>query len=89
MEIFFISCSINWRKNLTDIFNRHLNNTPNEKAVASALILGSRSDFSLELKNAYADTGVTHVLSVSGLHVGLVAGLVGLDDKKDAQDKIG
>jgi competence protein ComEC len=62
---------------LSDIFSNNFKNYPNEKAVASALVLGVRSDFSTELKNAYADTGATHVLSVSGLHVGLVAGLLG------------
>lgn len=68
---------ISWRKYLGTVFERHLSGSPNEKAVASALVLGIRSDFSSELKNAYADTGATHVLSVSGLHVGLVAGMLG------------
>jgi competence protein ComEC len=68
---------IDWRKYLSSVFERHLSGSPNEKAVASALVLGVRSEFSSDLKNAYADTGATHVLSVSGLHVGLVAGLLG------------
>jgi competence protein ComEC len=68
---------IDWRKYLSSVFERHLPGSPNEKAVASALVLGVRSEFSSDLKNAYADTGATHVLSVSGLHVGLVAGLLG------------
>ncbi len=68
---------IDWRKYLSSVFERHLSGNPNEKAVASALVLGVRSEFSSDLKNAYADTGATHVLSVSGLHVGLVAGLLG------------
>jgi len=71
------SLLISWRAYLSDIFSNNFKNYPNEKAVASALVLGVRSDFSTELKNAYADTGATHVLSVSGLHVGLVAGLLG------------
>jgi competence protein ComEC len=78
---------IDWRKYLSSIFERHLNKTPNEKAVAEALVLGVRSDFSPELKNAYADTGATHVLSVSGLHVGLVAGLLGWLIKRSRKRK--
>jgi competence protein ComEC len=66
-----------WRNRLSTVFNEHLSVYPNENAVASALVLGSRNDFSNELRNAYADTGATHVLSVSGLHVGLVATLLG------------
>ena len=44
----------------------------NELSVASALILGYRTDLDKELMNAYAGAGATHVLAVSGLHVGIV-----------------
>lgn len=69
---------IKWRKKLNETFDQYLIEYPNEHAVASALILGSRASFSKELVNAYADTGATHVLSVSGLHVGLLATLLSL-----------
>lgn len=41
-------------------------------AVASALILGYRSDLDVEMTQAYATAGAMHVLAVSGLHVGLI-----------------
>lgn len=41
-------------------------------ALASALILGYRTDLSNEIEEAYSDTGTMHVLSVSGMHVGIV-----------------
>jgi competence protein ComEC len=41
-------------------------------AVASALILGYRAELDQELMSAYAGAGATHVLAVSGLHVGIV-----------------
>lgn len=44
----------------------------NELSVASALILGHRSALDKELMTAYAGAGATHVLAVSGLHVGIV-----------------
>jgi competence protein ComEC len=44
-------------------------------SVGAALILGSRSEISEDVLNAYINTGAMHVLSVSGLHVGLVATL--------------
>lgn len=44
----------------------------NELSVASALILGYRADLDKELMSAYAGAGATHVLAVSGLHVGIV-----------------
>jgi competence protein ComEC len=39
----------------------------------SALILGERSDVDEETKTNFANTGVIHVLAVSGLHVGYVS----------------
>lgn len=44
----------------------------NELSVASALVLGYRTDLDKELMVAYAGAGATHVLAVSGLHVGIV-----------------
>jgi len=38
----------------------------------SALILGEKSQVDPELKSAFVETGVIHVLAVSGLHVGYV-----------------
>jgi competence protein ComEC len=43
-----------------------------EKAVLSSLLLGFTGNLDPELKNAYATAGVMHILSVSGLHVGIV-----------------
>lgn len=47
-----------------------------EQALASALVLGVTEGLDNELMNAYAATGAMHVLSVSGLHVGIVYGLL-------------
>jgi len=44
----------------------------NELSVASALVLGYRTELDKELMSAYAGAGATHVLAVSGLHVGIV-----------------
>ncbi|MDX1943283.1 MAG: ComEC/Rec2 family competence protein [Saprospiraceae bacterium] len=44
----------------------------NEFAVASALILGYRDEISEEINTAYRNTGATHVLAVSGMHVGFI-----------------
>jgi competence protein ComEC len=43
-----------------------------EFAVASALILGYRAEISEEINTAYRNTGATHVLAVSGMHVGFI-----------------
>jgi competence protein ComEC len=43
-----------------------------EKAIASALILGVTEGIDTDLQNAYAASGAMHVLAVSGLHVGII-----------------
>lgn len=48
----------------------------NEKAVVAAMLLGHRNNITPELYDSYTDTGVVHVLAVSGLHVGILAGLL-------------
>ncbi len=40
--------------------------------IASALVLGYRNDMEKEVLRVFTDTGTVHVLSVSGLHVGIV-----------------
>ncbi len=70
---------LNWafktRSSLLEILNENLKNE-NEFAVASALILGYKEELTQELKNAYANTGAMHVLAVSGLHTGLIWGII-------------
>lgn len=41
-------------------------------SLASTLVLGYRADLSDDIVQAYQDTGTTHILSVSGLHVGII-----------------
>lgn len=41
-------------------------------AFVAAMVLGYRSDLDKELVQTYADTGVLHILSVSGMHVGIL-----------------
>lgn len=46
--------------------------TKEEYAVANAMILGLRDDLDSDLVQAYSAAGAIHVLSVSGLHVGVI-----------------
>ncbi|MCB0638019.1 MAG: ComEC/Rec2 family competence protein [Lewinella sp.] len=62
------------RRSLLAVLRRHLAPGSPELAVGAALILGQRDELSDEVRDAYANTGAIHVLAVSGLHVGLVAG---------------
>ncbi|MEJ7665093.1 MAG: ComEC/Rec2 family competence protein [Hymenobacter sp.] len=43
-----------------------------EYALGTALVLGFKDDVDQQTKRAYADTGTTHIMAVSGLQVGLL-----------------
>ena len=43
------------------------------RAILSALVLGDRDSLAPSVKNAFSRAGVSHVLAISGLHIGIVA----------------
>ena len=58
-------------------FTRALERVMGEEArVAVALLLGERDGLSQQEREAFETLGVAHVMSVSGLHVGLLGGLL-------------
>lgn len=59
------------RDQLVSVLKKYLG-TKREYAVASALTVGYEDDIDQELIQAYASSGALHVLSVSGMHVGLI-----------------
>lgn len=59
------------RNQLVKVLKSYLT-TKREYAVASALTVGYEDDLDQELIQAYASSGALHVLSVSGMHVGLI-----------------
>ncbi len=46
--------------------------TPNNLTLLQALFLGDKSRLSPELKRSFSDCGISHILAVSGLHVGII-----------------
>lgn len=51
---------------------------PDAMAVGKAMSIGVKQDLSPELRESYSLTGASHLLAVSGLHVGIVAMLINL-----------
>ncbi len=47
-------------------------------SLAQAMLLGIRSSLPTELREDFAKTGTTHLIAISGLHVGILVGLVSL-----------
>ena len=61
-----------WRRGVGALFQRTLPET--EAGVLGALIVGTEAALPRDLRTAFNRAGVSHVLSISGLHVALVAG---------------
>ncbi|MBC8153287.1 MAG: ComEC/Rec2 family competence protein [Bacteroidetes bacterium] len=53
------------------VFTRQVGSRP-EYAIVNAMILGVRDDLDTDLYKAYSAAGAVHILSVSGLHVGIL-----------------
>ena len=51
--------------------------TSSEQAIASALLLGWSNDIEEDTRQQFRDAGITHLLCVSGLHVGIISMLIG------------
>jgi competence protein ComEC len=43
-----------------------------EQGVAEALLIGYRDDLDKDLVQAYSNTGVVHIIAISGLHLGMI-----------------
>lgn len=47
-------------------------------AIVAAMVLGDKSALSRDIKNTYSITGASHVLALSGLHLGIIYALLSL-----------
>jgi len=50
--------------------------SPTNRHLLQALLLGDRSELENEIIHSFRRTGLSHILAISGLHVGMIAGMV-------------
>ncbi|MFD2247133.1 ComEC/Rec2 family competence protein [Pontibacter ruber] len=67
--------SIHLRRKLDSLLKEHIAER-REYGISSALILGVKDELDNEILKVYNNTGTTHVLAVSGLHVALIYGVL-------------
>jgi competence protein ComEC len=65
--------AVRWRDDLVERLHRLY---PRHGALVSALVLARREGLDPEVRDAFAVTGIAHLLAISGFHVGLIAGLL-------------
>ena len=68
----FTSLRSDIRERMMSFFDGHL--TQDSAALLKAMLLGEKQYLSQDLRQAYIDTGLAHLMAVSGLHIGFVAG---------------
>lgn len=76
-----VARSLSWQGQVLSTLRRKLNEmtwqyVPKERAaLASAVLLGNRSQLTLERRERFLMTGTVHLLAISGLHVGILSGV--------------
>jgi competence protein ComEC len=68
----FVFTSQKW---VTGVLKRYIT-SPKECGMAEALLIGYRNDLDRDLVQSYSNTGVVHVVAISGLHLGLIYALL-------------
>ena len=59
------------RENILQILQKYIKGE-NELGIAEALLIGYKADLDTDLVQAYSNTGVVHIIAISGLHLGLI-----------------
>ena len=61
----------NCRNFVITTIKKYINDTINQ-GLCEALLIGYKNDLDKDLVQAYSNTGVVHVIAISGLHVGII-----------------
>lgn len=68
---FFNRFLISIRQSVLNILRNNIH-AANELSVAEALLIGYRDDLDRDLVQSYSNTGVVHIIAISGLHLGMI-----------------
>lgn len=68
----FMSFIYTARENILTILRKHITAGENEVSIAEALLIGYTNDLDKDLVQAYSNTGVVHIIAISGMHLGLI-----------------
>lgn len=60
------------RDGILAILREHLQEGKDRLGIAEALLIGYTQDLDKDLVQAYSNTGVVHVIAISGMHLGLI-----------------
>jgi len=62
----------NARSYVLAVLQKSINTGKDELGIAQALLIGYTNDLDKDLVQAYSNTGVVHIIAISGMHLGLI-----------------
>ncbi len=62
----------NARENMLSLLRKNMDSSKDELGIAQALLIGYTNDLDKDLVQAYSNTGVVHIIAISGMHLGLI-----------------
>jgi competence protein ComEC len=68
----FIQFIYTARENILSILRSNISAGKDELGIAEALLIGYTNDLDKDLVQAYSNTGVVHIIAISGMHLGLI-----------------
>ncbi len=68
----FQGCLFSARQKVLDILRSNIKDREAQLAIAEALLIGYTLDLDKDLVQAYSNTGVVHIIAISGMHLGLI-----------------
>src|SRR6185295_2846749 len=68
---FFQQCLFSARNAALHTMQQNIH-SPKELGIAEALLIGYRNDLDRDLVQAYSNTGVVHIIAISGLHIAII-----------------
>ena len=60
------------RYKILNILQKNIQGNDDQLAIAQALLIGYTQDLDKDLVQAYSNTGVVHIIAISGMHLGLI-----------------
>ncbi|MFM6925981.1 MAG: ComEC/Rec2 family competence protein [Ferruginibacter sp.] len=57
---------------ILDVLQQSMDSTKDEQGIAEALLIGYTNDLDKDLVQAYSNTGVVHIIAISGMHLALI-----------------